>query len=201
MGYIADETIAAFKGVYNLGLFFRMLTSPSLHLWGGITDITIPTASIDAAGQVYNGAGALLDVPDALEVLINGTAARVDWEMSGLTPEMAIHIAEQAPSVLGARVDLAIAAMDERWQLVGPLISIWVGTADFVTETQPRQADQTKPRLRKLILATVTGDSSRSLAHGATWTDIDQKTISASDDFCHQVSRYYPGLQITWPRF
>ena len=201
MGYIPDATIAAFKGIYNLGLFFRLDTSPALHLWWGVSDTVAQIDALDVAGTIYNGAGLLTDVPDALEMLINGTASRVDWEMSGVPASLTAELASTAPSVVGARVDFAIGALDVRWQLIGSPVSVWVGTADFWAEAQSPQVDLTKPRVRKIILSTMSGDTSRALPYYATWTDLDQKSVSATDTFCERVPRYYTGQQITWPRF
>ena len=201
MGYIPDPTITAFKGIYNLGLFFRLATSPALHLWWGVSDVPAQIDALDVAGTVYNGAGLMTDVPDALEMLINGTASRVDWEMSGVPANLTAELASSAPNVVGCRVDFAIAALDARWQLIAAPTSVWVGTADFWAEAQTPQTDISKPRLRKIILSTMAGDTSRALPNFATWTDLDQFAISATDTFCERVPRYYTGQQITWPRF
>ena len=201
MGYIPDATVAAFKGVFNLGLFFRLETSPALHLWWGVSDTPAQIDALDVSGTVYNGAGLMTDVPDALEMLINGTASRVDWEMSGVPASMTANLAATAPSVVGARVDFAIAALDPRWQILGSPISVWTGTADFWAEAQSPQPDVTKPKLRKIILSTMAGDTSRALPYYATWSDLDQLAISATDTFCERVPRYYSGQIVTWPRF
>ena len=201
MGYIPDEVIAAFKGTYNLGLFFRLYTDPALHLWWGVSDKPAQIDALDVAGTVYNGAGLITDVPDALEMLINGTASRVDWEMSGVPPNLTANLSATAPSVVGARVDFAISALDSRWQIIGSPVPVWVGSADFWAEAQSPQTDVTKPKLRKIILSTMAGDTSRALPYFATWTDIDQQQISATDTFCERVPRYYVGQIITWPRF
>ena len=108
---------------------------------------------------------------------------------------------DDAPSVVGARVDFAIAPLDARWQLLSQPISMWVGTADFWAEEQAPQTDVTKPKLRRLTLSTMTGDTSRALPYYATWTDRDQRRISPLDTFCAPVPRYYPGQIIRWPRF
>lgn len=201
MGYIPDETINAFRGVYNLGLFFRLDTDPALHLWWGVSDKTAAIPDLDVAGTLYYGAGIMLGVPDALEILINGTAARVDWAMIGVDPDLTANLADDAPIVVGKRADFAIAALDDRWQLLAQPLSIWVGTADFWAEAQPNEPDITKSKTRTLMLSTMTGDTSRSLAYYATWTDQDQHRVSPTDSFCERVPRYYTGLQITWPRF
>lgn len=201
MGYISDATIRAFRGFYNLGLFFRLDTDPALHLWWGISDIPAQIDNLDIGGTIYNGAGLITDIPDALEILINGTSARADWILSGVAPELTANLANDAPSVVGARVDFAIGALDARWQLIGDPISVWVGTADFWAEGQQPQTDVTKPKSRQLILSTMAGDTTRAMSYYATWSDLDQQQISATDTFCERVPGYYTGRQITWPRF
>ncbi len=201
MGYISDTTIAAFKGIYNLGLFFRLASSPPLTLWFGVSDVQARIPDLDVAGTVYKGAGLINDIPDNLEVLINGSADRADWSINGIPASLTANLAADAPSVVGLRADFAIAALDERWQIIGEPISIWVGTADFWAEAQPPHSDATTPKLRQLTLSTMTGDTTRSLPFFATWTNADQQKISATDTFCERVPRYYSGLQITWPRF
>lgn len=201
MGYFPDATVAAFRGFYNLGLFFRLDTSPALHLWFGVSDVPAAIQSIDVAGTIYNGGGWIADVPDALEVLLNGTADRADWTLSGIPADLTANLAATAPSVVGKRCDFALAPLDARWQLITQPQSLWVGTADFWAEEQPPQEDVTKPKLRRLTLSTMTGDTSRALPYFATWTDRDQRNLSPTDAFCGRVTRYYPGQIVRWPRF
>ncbi len=201
MGYFSDATMQAFRGTYNLGLFFRLDTFPALHLWWGVSDKPAAIPNLDVAGTIYIGGGWLADVPDAIEVLINGNADRADWTMDGVPEALTANLYSAAPSVVGKRVDFAMAPLDSRWQLMTQPTSIWVGTADFWAEEQAPQTDVTKPKLRRLTLATLTGDASRSLPFYATWTDRVQKAISPTDSFCGRVPRYYPGQIVRWPRF
>lgn len=201
MGYLPDETVAAFRGSYRLGLFFRLDTDPGLHLWFGISDIAAKIADVDVDGTIYLGAGFLTDAPDSLEVLINGSAERADWVLSGVPAELAANLANDAPSVVGKRATFGISAMDDRWQMQSDIIPMWEGTADFWAEEQPVQTDPSRPKLRKLTLATMTGDASRALPYYSTWTDAIQRTISPTDKFCERVPRYYQGQIIRWPRY
>lgn len=201
MGYFPDATVAAFRGQYNLGVFFRLAGAMPLHLWFGVSDIPAAIPDLDVDGTIYNGGGWLADAPDSLEVLINGTAERADWTLSGVPAALTANLADAAPTVVGSRCDLAIAPLDARWQLTAAPQSVWVGTADFWAEEQAPQTDITKPKLRRLTLSTMTGDASRALPYYATWTDRDQRNISATDSFCGRVTRYYPGQIIRWPRF
>lgn len=201
MGYLPDATVAAFKGTYNCGLFFRLDTSPALHLWWGISDIPARVVALDSAGTVYIGAGYLTNVPDALEVLINGTAERVDWSMSGVPASLTANLADAAPSVVGKACMFGVAALDERWQMQSDIVPLWSGTADFWSEAQPPQSDVTKEKLRTLTLTTMTGDSSRALPFYSTWTDRIQQFLSPGDLFCDRTPRYFQGQIIRWPRF
>lgn len=201
MGYLPDPTIAAFKGAYNLGLFFRVDTSPALTIWYGVHDIPAVIPSVDVSGTIYLGAGLIADIPDAIEVLINGTADRADWIMSGVDPTLTANIDGSAPSVVGKRVSFGVASMDARWQMLSDIIVMWEGTADFWAETQPLQADPNKPKTRTLTLATTTGDASRALGFYATWTKPIQRIISATDLFCDRTPRYYQGQIIRWPAY
>ena len=170
-------------------------------MWWGVADIPAVVPSLDIAGTIYFGAGIIADTPDAIEILINGTAERADWTMSGLDPSMTAAIAAGAPSVVGKRATFGICPMDERWQMLSDIIPIWEGTADFWAEQQPTQNDPTKPKTRIITLATMTGDASRALPYLATWTDAIQRLISVTDRFCERVPRYYERQIIRWPRF
>jgi len=87
MGYVPDDVIAAMRGSHSLGIFFRMDTNPALHLWMGINDIPAEfDHAIDLEGTVYLGGGRLGGIP-TLEVLINGVADRVEFQMTGISPE------------------------------------------------------------------------------------------------------------------
>jgi hypothetical protein len=200
MSYLPSEWCDAWRGArYNLGIFFRLETSPPMYLWFGISPIAAAITNLDVDGTVYLGAGLLLDLPNALEVLLNGTTDRIDWMMNGVDPALTANLAADAPSVVGARATLALAPMDERWQLAAAPQAMWEGTADFWAESQPIQLDPTKPRTRTLTLATTTGDASRSLPYFSTWTDRIQKIISSTDRFCERTPRYYQGQAIRWP--
>lgn len=201
MGYLPDATIAALSGFYNVGLFFRLGSTPPVTLWFGVSDIPAVIADLDVAGTIYQGAGLLADMPDAIEVLINGTSDRVDWIMDGVSPALTANISAGASSVVGLRTSFGICPLDARWQMLSDIIVIWEGTADFWAEDQLPQTDLTKPKTRRLTLATVTGDASRALPYFSTWTDAIQKLISPSDTFCNRVTRYYQGQIIRWPAF
>lgn len=198
MGYISDATIAALRGSYNLGLFFRLGTTPPLRLAFSINDVPITLPTYDPDGVRYLGAGRFLSVPD-LELLINGKANRVAFQLNGLTPE----IVDQCLTVpvLGALATVGIAVMDDRWQPISQIIGLWSGTADTSAMDMPADADITKNRTMSLIVNCAAGDTSRALPSLVTASDETQKARYPTDRFFECVKRYMAGLQIKWPVF
>lgn len=201
MGYLSDATCAAFRGRFNIGLFFRLNSNPPLHLWWGVSDVEATMDAMDVAGTKYLGGGLLVDVPDGIEVLVNGIADRADWVLSGIPDYLTANLVANAPNVIGCRVDFGIASLDERWQPQSDIVSLWAGTSDFWSEEQPLQKDPSKPKTRRLTLATFAGDISRALQPASTWTDLDQLALSPTDKFCERVPINYQGRIIRWPRY
>lgn len=202
MGYVSDDVISALRGSYNLGLVFRLGTNPPLRLWAGVNSSPpIGITAVDAVGgNTYIGAGGLLNIPD-LEILINGLADRVDFSLSGLDAAITADLQDGAAPVLGAEVHVGFVPLDSNWQPTAPIVSLWVGTADFWAETQEPQTDITKSQTRTLTLSTSTGDTSRARPRLTTFTDSAQKLRFPTDRFFERVSRYIQSYSVTWPRF
>ena len=200
MGYIDDATIAAFKGSFNLGVFFRLgLPTPvCLSLSANNIPLTIPT--LDSAGQVYVGAGKLLSIP-TLETLINGIASTVSFSLQGVDPIMTGEMLDSAPEVLGAPVAVGIAPMDKRWQPAAPVALLWSGVGDFLAETLLPGQDKTKNKVMTLTLSAMGGDQSRQLGNNLTYTDLTQQALWPGDTFCQRTVEYYATQLVTWPRF
>lgn len=200
MAYVPDATVAALRGNSSIGIFFRLGTSPALHLAFGINDIPILNPAVDPAGTVYLGGGRFLDVP-ALETLINGTADKVTFSLSGIEPAIGINFLDTAPSVLGAPVSVGIAPMDSLWQPMSNIVSLWTGVADFVAEEMKPEADMRRPRVLSFLLACSAGDTSRALPNFLTFTPQAQRLVAADDTFCNWVTRYVQTYRVVWPRY
>lgn len=199
MGWIPDDTIAAMRSSFQLGIFLRIDTDPALHIWFGINDIPARFDSIDADGTVYMGGGRLLGVPE-LQVLVNGTADSVDFTLSGIDPATSAKAIDSMPPLRGAAVQMGIATLDQYYQPMGPIIPIWKGTASHVSEASPAvQGDET-PSIT-LSLSVVAGSVTRSRPSQAIWSDAMQKALSPTDDFCKQVQRLAAGLAPVWPNY
>jgi hypothetical protein len=211
MGVIPDDVISAMRGSYNVGYFFRLDTTPALHLWWGVTDIAVVDwnqETIDVSGgknfsiggRTYIGAGIIIEPPDSFEVLMNGAADRIDFSMSGVDPDRVADMAETAPSVVGKDVMFGFCILDERWQPTHGIISVWGGTADAWEDefTAPSKIGDAASATIRLI--TTSGSVARSASSLSVWTDHAQKRVSATDRFCERVSLYYQTRRVVWPR-
>jgi hypothetical protein len=200
MAYIDDATIVALRGNVNLAIFFRVGADPVLHLCLGVNDIPAGIPVLDPDGTVYTGAGQLLSIPD-LESLINGIADKVSFSVSGVAQAFSEFFIENAPPVLGALCTVGLAVLDERYQIVGSIVSLWEGMADYWAMEQQPQSDVTKPLMRTIALVCSSGYSARGFARLETYTSQAQKLKYPTDDFCNNVPRYYQGQVVSWPRY
>jgi hypothetical protein len=198
---IPDDMIQAMRGPFNLGLFFRLDTSPALHLWWGVTDKAAAIENVDADGTIYQGAGTITEIPDTLEVLLNGASERVDFRMDGVNADLVAQLAADAPAVGGKKVHFGFAILDEKWQLVSKIFVPWVGQAEAWSDNIAFPSSPDERALASISLITSSGSQGRAVADISTYTDRVQKIISPTDDFCSRVSRYYQQLLIKWPQY
>lgn len=203
MPYVPDNIIAALSQSHSLGIFMRIDTDPALHIWFGVNDIPAGFDSIDPDGTVYLGGGRLLGIP-TLEVLINGTADSVEFNITGVEPGTAAKMLEALPAVRGATVQMGITTLDDYYQPVSKIIPIWTGTASHVGEASPTvQGGQTQTIT--LSLAVVAGNTTRSRPSRSLWSSAHQKALSAPgltpDKGCDQTARLARGVVPTWPKY
>ena len=199
MGFVADSVVAQFKGNYNLGIFLRVGTTPALHLSFSCNDIPVYIPTLDATNVVYQGGGRIIDLPQ-LEMMIKGISGKVTFGMSALDPVLVAAVMSSAPKVQGALVTVGICPMDWQWQPQGTIIPVWTGTAEFVAQEMKVETDPEKPRTQSLSLTASGGDSSRAFSYLQTFTDQAQRLVSATDNFCQNVSRYFQTYVVVWPR-
>lgn len=197
-GFFSDATIAAFRGDYSQGIFFRLGTATPLRLAFGANDVPIQIPGLDGAGSVYLGGGRFVSMPQ-VELMINGRSSSVVFSLSGVDASFQSMLIATNPQVLGALVTIAICPMDDLWQPIVAPTPMWTGTAEFVTAGMKHETDQTKPRLLTVGLSASSGDTSRSFQPLATFTDQAQRRISPTDAFCSRATSYVPGKILTWP--
>lgn len=201
MGYALDATVAALRGSYNLGVFFRLGVAPTpIRLSLSVQDIPMSMPIIDPLGSTYTGAGRLLSVPQ-LETLINGIAQTVSFSLGGLDPQAVSLMLDGNAEVLGAPVALGIAPMDARWQPAAPVVPMWSGVADFLAQGMAPLTDPRKNRTQTLTLTAISGDQARQLGSNLTLTDLAQQTLYPGDTACSRVSRYVQTFITPWPRY
>jgi hypothetical protein len=165
----------------NRNVLIRIGTTPPARIWSGIGDLQVPadgTETEDAAR--YLGGGELLDGLNDIEQLINGTAARIDINVSGVAAATVKLALEEADEVKGATVDIGVAEFDDLWQLVGVT---WQAQyrADKLSITRQENT-------RVITLSMGSDDTGRSRTINAYWTHADQIRRSPTDLFFDHVS-------------
>lgn len=162
-------------------VLIRIGTTPPARLWSGSGDLRIAADDVeDADAALYLGGGEILEGLTDFEQLINGTADRVDINVSGVAAATVKLALEDAPDVKGALVDIGVIEFDDLWQSAG--VS-WQARyrADKLTIT--RQAGQ-----RSIGLSMGSDDTGRSRNPNAYWSDADQRRRSPDDAIFDHVS-------------
>lgn len=174
---------------YRHSYVFRLAVDPVLYLWTGHGELETPSDSIDAGGATWLGAGHILDVP-ALKVLLNGAADRIDIRLSGVDAQTLRLALDDRAEVKDASVMIGRVSFDPAWQIEGAIAWEWRGTADVMTVSS-KDGDI---RQRSINLSVRAGDTSRSDALLAFFTDADQRRRSPDDAMFDQVARINAGV-------
>lgn len=172
--------MALFRELYLV----RIASAPVARFHSGFGDLSIPVDIVeDDADAVYLGAGELVEVPD-FQQLINGTAERLEFVLSGVSAEVLRLALEDAPSVAGARVDLGRLDLDADWQPIAPVE--WEQVFEARSLAVSSAAGENRTRTIKLTI--VSGETTRSRAPAAYFTDADQKVKAPTDRIFEFVS-------------
>lgn len=168
----------------NESFGLRIDAIPVARLWSGVGDLLVPADIVETQPAAYMGAGALLNAPD-FQQLINGTAERLEAQISGVTAE-AIRLAlEEGSSVRGAKVHFVRFDFDDDWQLIGVEYEAVFRADKLTIESQDEEGGG---RTRKLTLSIGTEDTNRSRAPLAYFTDQDQRRRSTTDRIFDHVA-------------
>ncbi len=195
------EIEALESGVQNIGLFFRLATDPVVRIWLGFGDIEPGVNLLDETGATYTGFGEITNIPE-IKQLINGTAARIDISISGVSGEiLAIASGGDAQQVKGKPVGIGFALMAPDWSLLGSVK--WCGnyTADYLSIAQAVTDDPVQPIVRSVTLSCGSRLTARRRPSYSYFTDQDQQARFPGDRFCERVSLYANGFNKTWPTF
>lgn len=196
----SDVELAVLKsGVYRTGVFFRLDVEPEpVRLWLGFGDIRPGADIYDPAGALYRGLGELKDAP-ASKQLLNGTAERVEFTLSGVSEGvLALAAGDDADAVKGRAVTVGFALMDDRWALIAGIH--WTGfyVADYIGGQQA-VADGDSVPVRTVTLSCGTRFTGRRRAPYGYLTNQDQQGRFPGDLSCSLVPTYAHGFTKRWP--
>jgi hypothetical protein len=181
-------------------VLLRIATDPVIRLWlGAVRDLAIAADAVeDVDGAIYQSMGLLVDVPQ-LNQLVNGQAARVEFQVSGVavTGEVAALASGSASDIRGARVNVGFLAFDANWQIGTPVLWPWEGEADSLTVERQADASGATRVLRLSVGTALTGRRRPAINY---FTDSDQKLRTADDDFFSEIRRYSAASTKVWPR-
>lgn len=173
--------MATIREVY----LFRLACDPPVRCWTGIGDLAVPGDIVDSGGTIYSGVGELLNLP-AVQQLINGTAERVQFIVSGVTAETLRLAMEDRDSVNGAQARIGSLVLDNDLQPVGSISWEWRGIADVIEVGSTIGQDGN--RVRTITLSVASADTGRSRADLAYFTDADQRRRSPTDAIFSHVA-------------
>lgn len=174
---------------YRESIVVRIASDPPALFWGGIGPLPLEADSVLPEDAVALGAGELVSFPD-FQQLINGTAERLEFTISGVSPETLRLAIEDAPTVAGARVDVGRVTFDADWQIDGPVEWEAVFEARSLKVVRARGGDETS---RAIVLTIASGDTTRSRAPIAYFTDADQRRRSPDDNAAANTGTYSAG--------
>jgi len=195
----SDESAALSSGTYRIGVFFQMDTDPVIRLWLGHGKIEPGVNVYDGAGATYTGFGELQEIP-VVRQLLNGTAERVEFRLSGVSGDVLAIASTDAEAVKNKRTLVGFALMGNDWQLIGPVHWLAKYTSDFISIEQ-QAADIDQPIVRTITLSCSTRFTGRRRAPFAYYTDQDQQARYPGDESCEYVSNYAHGFTKLWPVF
>jgi hypothetical protein len=172
-------------------------TPTPARIWSGVGDLVIPADIVEPFEAKYLGAGELLNVPD-FQQLINGVAERLEFTVSGVSPETLRFALEEAPDVRNAALYLGRVDFDEDWQIVAVE---WEATFRCDCLTVDSQGSNGR-RTRTIKLSVGTDDTGRAYAPVSFFTDADQRMRSATDAIFDHVGGLSRGTsRIFGPRY
>lgn len=180
--------------LYRESLLFRIATSPVAMFWSGFGDIQLPGDALLNEGDIALGGGDLVNIPD-FDQLINGTAERMEFTLSGVSSRTIAFAQEEAADVSGARVDIGRIDFGPDWQRLGPVEWEWNGHA--VSLSVASQATE-QGRQRSITLIVAAGDTRRTRSPLAFFTDADQRLRSADDAFFSHIAAINSGTSRRW---
>ena len=174
----------------NRNLLIRIATPDPARFWSGGGDLYVPADDVETEAAVYLGGGELINGIDEIEQLINGTAARLDINVSGVSAATVRLFVEEQAGLKGAALDIGVALFDSLWQLIG---------VEWQARYRVDKATVTRQETQRIIgISMGTDDTGRSRSAGAYWTPADQERRSPGDRFFDRVTGINTGTSRTF---
>lgn len=199
---LSDAELAALESsVYNLGLFFRLETTPIVRLWLGVGNIEPGVNTFDLTGATYSGLGELRDLP-SFNQMINGAANRIEFTVSGVSGDiLTLASNNDADAIKGKAVAVGLGILGPDWQLLGTVKWFANYTADYLSVSQQETTDPAQPVIRTISLSCGSLMTARRRPARSYWSQQDQDARSSGDLFCILVGTYAHGFNKKWPVF
>lgn len=169
---------------YRESTIVYIACDPPAILWSGFGPLPVPADAVIPSPSIALGGAELVSVPD-FQQLINGTAERLDFTLSGVSEETVRLALEDAPSVRGARVDIGTVHFDDDWQIEA---IEWENVFEARSLSISRPTMQNGQVTRSITLTIVQGDTTRSRSKNAYFTDADQRRKSPTDAIFSHVA-------------
>lgn len=198
MSLSSDELAALENGAVQIGIFFRLESSPVTRIWLGIGKCKGGINAIDTTEQNYFGAGELVNVP-AFQQLVNGTAEVASFMLSGVNQQIVAIAAASASQIQGKRCYVGYGIMDSDWQLFAGVHWAWLTFADFVSVDQQPQPDLNAPIVRSISLSVSSMFTGRRRPRFSFLSDQDQQARSPGDKFCERMVLNSRSVSKKWP--
>lgn len=180
--------------LYRESFIFRLETPEPATFWTGNGDLMLPADAVLDEITLALGGGDLINLPD-LEQLINGTAQRVEVTLSGVSQRTAVIASTEAASVSGSPAYIGRVQFDEDWQQQGAVVWEWAGEGRGLAVAGDEDGADRK---RTLTLKLASGDTTRSRAPLAFFTDADQRRDFPDDAVFSHVAGINAGTSRRW---
>lgn len=178
---------------YRESYVFHVAGDDPATLWSGHGDLLLPADDVLEAPTLASGGPELVSLPD-IEMVLNGTAQRFDISVSGVS-DRALQVAvENALTLSGSRAFIGRVTFDSDWQQM-PVVWEWEGEVRKVGV----QGDATEDgRARSITITLAHGDTTRSRAPAAYFTDADQRRDYPTDAVFSNVAGINSGTSRRW---
>lgn len=197
-GWSADAQAQIQSGAVRLAiLLYVAAVGTPVRAWSGPGDFTLTADNVDLTGGTYLGVGELVGVP-TLQALINGAADRVEFTVSGVTPEIKRLADADAATVRSAPAAIGVLVLGANEQPISPAAWLWEGEADRVRFGRTAGEMDGAPT-HSVTLSVGSWATGRRRPGFSNFTDADHRRRHPSDRFFDRVALYSQTATKTWP--